>query len=307
MRTRTTLLACAAVACATLACELTSIELADVADVVVAEVYLRPGETTHMAFLHRTVPGPDGSLAVDDARITVTGPGGVIIRFDRTEDPAICAVQDATGEAADGSCYLAADQGRVRAGEAYRLEIERPAGRRIHGATTVPGEFRLLSPGAPECVLDTTSLDLVWTRSAGAWAYQADAVFSGLAEGLAARGIADPPDTLRLLGLALGEADTTMAFPRDFGVFDRFQVDLEVLLALRDGLPEGARVELVLAAADRNYVNWVRGGNFNPSGPVRVSSLSGDGVGVFAALLGKSRVIHAPGPAAEGLPSCASP
>ena len=38
----------------------------------------------------------------------------------------------------------------------------------------------------------------------------------------------------------------------------------------------------MISATDRNYVNWVRGGNFNPSGQVRVPTIRGDGTGVFA-------------------------
>lgn len=46
-----------------------------------------------------------------------------------------------------------------------------------------------------------------------------------------------------------------------------------------------------MAAGDRNYVNWVRGGNFNPSGQVRVPSIVGDGTGVFASLVSRERIL----------------
>jgi hypothetical protein len=46
--------------------------------------------------------------------------------------------------------------------------------------------------------------------------------------------------------------------------------------------------DVVIAAADRNYVNWERGGNFNPSGLVRIGSVRGDGFGVFGSLVVKS-------------------
>jgi hypothetical protein len=48
---------------------------------------------------------------------------------------------------------------------------------------------------------------------------------------------------------------------------------------------------VVVAAADRNYVNWVRGGNFNPSGLVRVPSVRGDGTGVFGSIVAKTVVL----------------
>ena len=63
-----------------------------------------------------------------------------------------------------------------------------------------------------------------------------------------------------------------------------------------------------IAAADRNYVNWVRGGNFNPSGQVRVPSVRGDGTGVFAATVVRSlRVFAAPPGAPYDLPLCPEP
>jgi hypothetical protein len=296
-----TLLAVTAVAGA---CELTSVELADADDTIVAEVYLRPGDSLHHAFVHRTLRLDGGDLRVDGATIRVTGPGGVTLDFAPVGN-AVCLGDEVDDRDVAGSCYVAEDGGRVQAGDTYELAIRLPDGRRIDGRTTVPAPFQVLRPAPDTCLVEDTSLQLLWTRAAGAWAYQADALFTGLAEGLAARGVTDPPDTLRLVGLAVGAADTTMTFPRDFGVFDRFQVDLEVMRALQQGLPEGATADIVLAAADRNYVNWVRGGNFNPSGQVRISSLTGDGVGVFGSLLGHSRRLLAAGTAiADTLPPC---
>jgi hypothetical protein len=318
-------------AATTAGCELTSVELADAADVVVAEVYLRAGagDPVQQAFLHRTVADPHGSLRVDHATIRVRRADGRTLRFepapasgcrstadmDGHADPAVGpgadpgAGGDAGGDAdfdLAGSCYLAHEPGFVLPGTAYQLAIDLADGRRIQGQATVPAAFQVVSPAAPACVLEGTSLELVWTRSAGAWAYQADARFTGLAEGLAARGVVDPPDTLRLLGLAVGANDTTLSFPQEFGIFDRFQVDIEVLRALQDGLPTGARADLMVAAGDRNYVNWVRGGNFNPSGQVRISSLTGDGVGVFGALVIRALEVGAPGGdgGASGWPVC---
>jgi hypothetical protein len=312
-----------AVLAATVAgCELTSVELADAADVVVAEVYLRagPGDPVQQAFLHRTVADPHGSLRVDDATILVRRADGRTLRFEPAPASGCLPVDvygpAGTGAGGDsggsagldsaGSCYLADDPGFVLPGLTYHLAIDLADGRRIQGQATVPAAFQMVSPAAPACVLGGTSLELVWTRSAGTWAYQADARFTGLAEGLAARGVVDPPDTLRLLGLAVGANDTTLSFPQEFGIFDRFQVDLDVLRALQDGLPTGARADLMVAAADRNYVNWVRGGNFNPSGQVRISSLSGDGVGVFGALVIRALEVGAPGGEgqAAGWPVC---
>jgi hypothetical protein len=292
---------------AAVACELTSVDLTDTVDVVIAEVYLRPGEDTHQAFLYRTFPADGGSLRVDGATIVVRGARGEMLEFAPASRDDSCAEYDFAAAGDGGSCYIAMDpDGRVQAGRAYELEITLPDGRRLEGRTAVPAAFRIVRPASSGCVLESMALELIWTRSEGSWAYQADARFADLAAGLAARGVPDPPDTLRLLGLSIGASDTTMTFPRDFGVFDRFELDRELLLALQQGLPEGARAEIVVAAVDRNYVNWARGGNFNPSGQVRVPSVTGDGTGVFAGLVRRGLVVVAPGDRAEPneWPSC---
>lgn len=72
-----------------------------------------------------------------------------------------------------------------------------------------------------------------------------------------------------------------MGPPNELGAFDRFTPDRDVALSLQQGLPTGAAADIVIAAGDRKYVNRVRGGNFNPSGQVRVPSITGDGTGVF--------------------------
>jgi len=54
---------------------------------------------------------------------------------------------------------------------------------------------------------------------------------------------------------------------------------------LRDGVPAEAEARLVLLAADRNYTNAVRGGRFNPSGNVRLTSVVGDAVGLFGSIV----------------------
>jgi hypothetical protein len=86
-------------------------------------------------------------------------------------------------------------------------------------------------------------------------------------------------------------------------VFDRFSFNQNLLRLLQTGLPGGTTARVVVAAADRNYINGVRGGSFNPSGPVRISSVVGDGVGVFGSLapLHASVVVGSP---FLGRPSC---
>lgn len=130
-----------------------------------------------------------------------------------------------------------------------------------------------------------TPLQVVWSRSPGAWSYVADLEIRGLARALAPLGIRDVPDPLNLFGLAISDTDTTLLVPGDFGVFQRGELGNDLLVALQRGLPDGVEATLTLAAADRNYVNAIRGGRFNPSGNVRISTVVGDGVGVFGSIV----------------------
>jgi hypothetical protein len=110
----------------------------------------------------------------------------------------------------------------------------------------------------------------------------ADLSITGLG-GLAGQGL-HIPDPMLIRGVSVSQADTTLVLPAEFGVFERLQYDSDLLVAIRNGFPEGARIDLVLAAADRNWVNSVRGTGFNPSGLIRISTVVGDGVGVFGSL-----------------------
>jgi hypothetical protein len=153
----------------------------------------------------------------------------------------------------------------------------------VPGAYAVPSlraasDFGFLCSMAPD-----SAFELLWTQSEGAWSYVADLSISGLSQSLAGRGfrVIDP---MLVRGISVSQADTTLLLPGEFGVFERLQYDSDLLLAIRDGFPEGTRAELVLAAADRNWVNSIRGASFNPSGLIRISTVVGDGVGVFGSL-----------------------
>jgi hypothetical protein len=113
----------------------------------------------------------------------------------------------------------------------------------------------------------------------------------------------EAPEPLELLGLAISAADTEIVLPAEFGLFDRFTVDQALLAVLQQGLPAGTRAEVTIAAADRNYVNGVRGGSFNPSGRVRISSVTGDAVGVFGSLVPLAASVRS-GPPGQNLPPC---
>jgi hypothetical protein len=305
--------AAAAAVLAAAACELREITVAEPFDIVVAEVILRAGEDVQTALLHRTVRLPATGVAVPGAVVEVRSADGRSMRY-APVPIARClqgggdasAGQPPATERERGSCYAA--EGNVlavREGQRYTLRILLPDGREMSGTTLVPGNFRFRSPVSTHCVLPPdTRLTLAWTPADDTWAYLAEARFEGLRAAYAPRGIRVPEDPLTLLGLAISRADTTMQLPAGFGVFDRFDSDLApTLLALQQGIPAGVTVDVAVAATDRNFVNWVRGGNFNPSGQVRVPSIVGEGTGVFASLVARTARIETTPQSA--LPPCA--
>jgi hypothetical protein len=267
------------------ACELQEVTVVDYTDVVVGEVYVMlgadPQEHTVRAFLHGTAAGgePDAET-FDDATVRITRPGLVL---DLTLGP-IASCVDSVAQDATGSCFEDGGLASSLAPEdALDLTIDLADGRRLLGALTIPGDFQL-DGIPPTCRMPPdTLLDLRWTRSAGAWAYVNETSIDGLRDALAGEGIEVEEDPLHLLGLSISAADTNMVFPSEFGIFDRFDLDQGLAVRLQRGLPEGTAALVTVAAVERNYVNWARGGNFNPSGQVRVASLRGDGTGVFGA------------------------
>ena len=261
---------------------------------------LRTDENVQSVLLHRSLEGRDVQ-GVRGARVTVTGQDGRTVSF--AEAGSECYTTpggyftERPGSVA-ATCYRSAPgEGTwVRPGGVYRLRVETPDGRVIQGRTRVPGEFSLVSlpfaareaeRAARRCAITPgRTLPVSWTRSDSAWSYIAPIRIYGLRAAFQRTGLeVNIPDPLELIGLAISEEDTTITLPTEFGIFDRFQYDNTALTALQAGFPEGVSVHLVVAAADRNYVNGVRGGSFNPSGRVRVSSVTGDGVGVFGSLV----------------------
>jgi len=271
-------------------CRLTEVTVAAPEDVVVAEVVLRAGASVQLAWLHRTLG--NGSLTVPGATVGITGPGGGSVAFREVSprecvDTTVSFVPDTTG-----SCYLAATTpADVVPGASYALRVVTADGRQLTGNTTVPGAFGIARPlslaGGPNrgCTLAAeTLLPLVWTRSKGAWLYVSEARMSGVRRALDPAAPGDAP--LDLVGLSVSESDTSIVFPSELGLFDRADsADAPVLLALQHGLPPGVYATVTVAAADRNYVDWIRRGSFNPSGAVQIPSVRGDGTGLFGSLV----------------------
>ena len=291
-------------------CELEEVSVVEVEDVVVAEVYANvaqdPAANEIFAFLHQTVGQGD---PVDDevellgARVTVRRDDGTVIPL-QPEQVAECMEDEPTGLPV--ACFVADSTAAsvVGPGDLLSVEIELFDGGRLEGATVIPGAFELVDV-APACTLPPDELlPLQWTRSEGAWAYVNETAIARLPEALRPEGIEVEEDPLYLLGLSISDADTTTVFPAEFGVFNRFDLDQDLAVRLQSGLPAGTSAEVTITATDRNYVNWARGGNFNPSGQVRVPSLRGDGTGVFGSTVNRRILVAVPDEPVEGTPSC---
>ena len=273
-------------------CKLTEVTTAPGEDVIVVEAVLRTDAPRQTVLLHRAVNG-DAAGGVD-ATVTLTDERGESHRLVSATgcyriDPAY-AQSDSLQFS--GSCYVEPQDASfwIRPGGTYDLRVETTDGKVILGRTRVPGAYAVPSLPPPAAdgtrvcsIPPNTAFTLLWRQSEGAWSYVGDLSIRGLPAALPAATFAIP-DPLELRGISVSAADTTLVLPTDFGVFDRFQLNNDLLVAVRDGLPEGSRALLVLAAADRNWVNGVRGGNFNPSGQIRISTVTGDGVGVFGSL-----------------------
>ncbi len=298
-----------AVLAAASACELQEITVVDVEEVVVAEVYANvaadPAQNELLALLHQTLGSEDIDAAEADlvgARITVRRPSDGLAIALRNAAITECIEEERTD--LPQACFLAdsVDAARLAPADLLTLEVQLVGGGMLEGETRVPGTFQL--PGFPaECrLVPDTLLPLRWTRAAGAWAYVNETAIGGLPEALRSEGIVVREDPLYLLGLSISDADTTIAFPSEFGVFNRFDLDQQLAVRLQRGLPAGADAEITVTAVDRNYVNWARGGNFNPSGQVRVPSLRGDGSGVFGSTVGRRLLVTTDSDAA--FPAC---
>jgi hypothetical protein len=281
-------------------CDLSDVTIAVPADVIVAEVVLRAGDTLQTAYLHRTL-SERGTARVFNAALTVREVAtGAVLQYMAADDAVCLRPAPESPQSNMGVCYAA--RGRadmVKPGGRYTLDLLLPDGRRITGSTDVPGSFEIVRPVAESCSLTPgTSLDLTWTRSVGASVYIGELRLQGLVQALRRAGVPvdSPEGDIDLLALAVGSADTSMAVPGAFGLFDRFDPELHgILLAIRDGLPPDVDAIVAIAAADRNYVNWVRGGTFNPSGTVRLPSVQGDGTGVFGSLVIRGATLHTRG------------
>lgn len=295
-------------------CELSEVTLTEPERAVVAEAYVRL--SVRRGFDPRPSPIPLVTVLLHETLAAAGGSGpvpGAAIVVRRASDGLAIALRETglgdcvitTPVAGGGTCYAVAAPTpaleTLAPGDRLSLRIDLADGGELVSETTIPGRFELLSiRDATVCVAPPlTATDLVWSRSAGAWAYIADTFISGLGREFGQERVDDP---LYLFGLAVSAQDTTIVFPREFGVFERVELERDVALALQQGLPDQTSALITVAAVDRNWVNWARGGNFNPSGAVRVPSVRGNGTGVFgSAVLRSIRVVSDATPSPDQL------
>jgi hypothetical protein len=296
-------------------CELAGVAAPPVSDVLAVESVLRVGADYQHLLLHRSMEGRR-IRGEPGASVVIRSAGAPDVTF-QPADLELCIPTVPYDRELDGlevapSCYVSTPTaGRfVRPGRTYDLYVGTADGLAIRGRTTVPELFRIVSPPLepdPEtlsitCRLPTHPFTLAWSISPGAWAYISTLRLTDWGDDLRDAGV-EVPDTLDLTGVSVSAADTSQVFPGNLGLFQRFDLDQRVLLRLQTGLPPEANASLVLLAADRNYTNGVRGGRFNPSGNVRISSVTGDGVGVFGSVVAIR--IESPGSAAgANVPAC---
>lgn len=295
---------------ASMGCDLDEVMLAEPDDVVVVESYIMIGDgQDHVStFLHWTVGtrpvrdllDRDVSLVLEDEQRIPLFP----------EDLTECLLPGIV-EVAEGVCYATGFnvEGLFQPGTEVRLEILMDDDELLQAVTRIPEPIDFIRPIVRnQCALPPgEELEFIWNRSPGVWAYSAETEINGLRDALGQDGIVVETDSVALQGLAVSDSDTTLVFPTEFGIFERFDLEEEVAAALQVGLPFGAVADIVIAAVDQNYVNWLRGGNFNPSGLVRVSSIRGSGVGVFGSVFRRTILVkgslpnYSPGAL---LPSC---
>lgn len=268
------------------ACELQEVTVVDVEDVIIVEAYALIGVDTPdptvgrrlWAFVSRTAGG-EGASSIPPAEVEVVRTDGRRFVLEPVDDQNCISDAD---RVRPGVCYDAGSAAvRLRPGDELELTVWVADGRTLGGRTTIPGDFQLEQQASPCGVLPNTPFEIRWTPADGASAYVNETRIDGLDRALQDEGI-EAPDELFLLGLSLSASDTTIVFPSEFGVFDRFDLDQALAVRLQRGLPAETQAFVGITATDRNYVNWARGGNFNPSGQVRVPSVHGDGSGVFA-------------------------
>ena len=270
-------------------CDLDEVTIIEIEDVVIAEIYVNlaedPADNEIRAFLHHTLGAP-GVDELPDALIVVRRSDGLTLELVESQ---LGACLDSMSIVGSGACFLAdpVQTPSLSPGDLLEVEVTLADGGTLFGAARVPSSFQIDGISTTCRVDPNTLLPIRWSSSDGAWACVNETSISGLREALVGEGIVVEEDPLHLLGLSISDQDTTVVFPSEFGIFDRFDLNQDLATRLQQGLPPSTTAEVSITAVEGNFVNWVRGGNLNPSGQVRVPSLQGDGTGVFAATVSR--------------------
>lgn len=288
-------------------CDLEEVAVVEVENVVIAEIYVDlssdPAENIARAFLHRTV-GSEGDQLDEliDAVVTVSRADGLTFAL---APAALDQCLESSPELEPGACFIAeAEVAALSPGDLIEVRVDLPDGGVIEGAARLPGAFELDGVPATCWLPPNTLMEVGWSRAQSAWAYVNETSIRGLPDALADEGIFLDDDPLYLLGLSISDTDTSITFPSEFGVFNRLDLEQDVAVRLQQGLPADVTAEVTITAVDRNYVNWARGGQFNPSGQVRVPSLRGNGSGVVAATVGRRFLVISTSTPDVGTPMC---
>ncbi|MEC9298049.1 MAG: hypothetical protein VYA38_02015 [Gemmatimonadota bacterium] len=302
-------LVCLTAAAILVGCNIEEITIVEVEDVIIAEIYVNlnedPTENEVRAYLHHTVGAPEGVDELPNAQVVVRRSDGLTLNLAENVLEACLDTLPTTGS---GVCFLAnpAQTPSLSPGDLLEVEVTFVEGGTLLGATRVPSAFQV--DGMPTaCRLNpNTLLPITWSKAEGAWAYLSETSILGLPDALKPEGIVVEDDPLELLGLSISDQDTTIVFPSEFGLFDRFDLDQNLSTRLQSGIPDSTTAEVSITAVEGNFVNWQRGGNFNPSGQVRVPSLRGDGTGVFGATVNRGFDVVS-SDQASALPDCPIP
>lgn len=277
-------------------CELDEVTAPPAEDLLVVEAVLRAGRSSQYVLLHHSVdgtriPGESG------ARVEVIREDGRVIPYAESTLEA-CSLIAADNDALEGiqleaSCYISdPDAGYfVRPGRTYELYVETSGGQIARGRTTLPDYFGFAVPAVwisprtlmGNCIFPSRPFTMVWRKAEGAWSYVLMLELSGWSRILPLDGpVTDP---LQLVSISVSANDTTVLFPTNIGLFQRADFDQRIFALFEDGIPPGVQTRMVVMAAERNYTNAIRGGRFNPSGQIRLSSVVGDAVGVFGGVV----------------------
>lgn len=299
-------------------CALTEVTITESEDVVIAETRLilnldgddAVASLSAYAYLHRTLSAARAD-EVPGAAVRLSGASGAVVHLAEADSGGVCLAFDEEEPNADvGSCYLAfVTPSPFAPGEIVELEVVLADGATLTGSSRIPDAFAFvgLTHTDGHCRVEPdTGYRFRWTRATGTWSYLTDTWIKGLPEALAGRDV-EAPDSLYLTGFGIGESDTDVLFPGEYGLFNvGDEADADLLGILDEGLPGGAWAEVAFAATDRNWVNWIRGGNFNPSGIIRIPSVFGDGTGFFGTATQRLISVTAE-PAGAGAPPLCGP